>query len=176
MKQKLTPNKLNLFIGSAAILFVLGLGIEGMLTKPHQLEIQDLLEEKSRLQAEIERQQGIETDSRLVARLLGVESLEELDGSVENDAITYLSDLLAEAKLVRLGLTTSGQEDIGTLKMTSYTLRTRGDFHELQAFVQLVENGERLATIDAFRIMPALDAKGLEGRFNLSIYDVKEER
>ncbi|MBU0741221.1 hypothetical protein KKG45_05125 [bacterium] len=176
MTRKLTLTKLNLFIAAAAVLLVLGLGIEGMLTKPHQLEIRNLLAEKSRLQIEIERQRVIESDSRTVAALVGVSSLAELAAPTGHDAISYLSGLLDEAKLVRLGLTTSGQEDIGTLQATSYTLRAKGDFKQLQDFVQRVENGDRLATIDALRIMPAIDDTSLEGRFNLSIYDVKEER
>ncbi len=176
MKLKLTLTKLNIFIASAVLLFVVGLGVEGVMTKPHQLEIEDLLAEKSRVHAEIERQQNIEADSREVAGLLGVESLTELDTGVEIDAITYISDLLSDAKLVRLGLTTSDQKDVGTLRATSYTLRAKGTFRQMQDFVQRVENGERLASIDAFRVMPSLDAETLESRFNLSIYDVKEEQ
>ena len=176
MTRRLTLSKLNLFIAAAAVLLVLGLGIESMLTKPHQQEIQNLLAEKSRLHTEIERQRVIESDSHAVADLLDVASLAELENRAGDDAISYLSGLLDEAKLVRLGLTTSGQEDVGTLKRISYTLRAKGDFRQLQDFVRKVESGDRLATVDAFRIMPTLDAKSLEGRFNLSIYDVKEER
>lgn len=176
MKRKLTPTKLNLFIASAVVLLVVGLVVEGMVTKPRQYEIEDLLVEKERLHAELERQQNLEADSREMAALLGIDSLDELEVGSQPDAVAYISELLTDAKLVRLALTTSGQEDAGVLRATSYTLRAKGGFRGMQDFVQKVEDGERLASIDDFRILPEIDSKSLEGRFNLTIYDLREER
>ena len=111
-----------------------------------------------------------------MAELLGAESLTHLTVPSQDDPIAYLNSLIEDAKLVRLGLTISGQKDIGSLQMHSYTLRAKGGFRQMQNFVQKVEGGDRLAAVDAFKIMPTLDAESLEGRFSLSIYDVKEER
>jgi hypothetical protein len=173
--KKLTLSKLNLFIAAAGVLLIVGLVIDGTVTKPQLKELMTFEDDKTRLQGAIEQQRLFESDTRTVAGLLGVESLDELGRTSAGDPIAYISRLLDESKLVRLGLTTSGREDVGSLTMSSYTLRTMGDFREIQHFVQSLESGLRLATIDAFKIMPTMDGDNLEGRFNLSIYDVKEE-
>jgi len=175
MRNAPTLSKLNLFIAAAAVLLVVGLAIEGLMTKPHLREIETLQAERSRLRAEIERQRGIAAESRTVAGLLGVDSFDQLSAPNRDDPIAYISRLLDDSGLMRLGLTTSGREEAGSLQTTSYTLRAKGDFRQLQNFVWRVENGERLVSVDAFRIAPTIDAQALEGRFNLSIYDVKEE-
>jgi len=173
--KKLSLSKLNLFIAAAGVLMIIGLAVEGMITKPQLHDLMSYEDDKNRLNGEIEQQRLIESDSRAVAGLLGVESLSDLGRASADDPIAYISRLLDESKLVRLGLTTSGRETVGSLRMNSYTVRTKGSFREMQQFVQSLENGARLATIDAFRIMPIMDGDSLEGRFNLSIYDVKEE-
>ncbi len=176
MNKKLTLSKLNIFIATAAILLVVGLAVDGMITKPQLQEIMILEEEKARLYAEIEHQRMVESDSRAVADLLDVESLIDLETTSHGDPIAYISNLLDESKLVRLGLTTSDHKDVGSLRKNSFTLRAKGGYRDMQDFVQRIENGSRLASIDAFKIRPTIDGLGLEGRFNLSIYDVKEER
>ena len=176
MIQKITLTRLNIFIASAVLLMVAGLVVDNMMAAPRLREIRDLNAERGRLHSEIINQRSIEAESRHMARLLGVEELNQLPTRPDEDAITYLGAMLDEAKLVRLDLTTHERSDMGSLQRTSFMLRVKGDFKGMQRFVQNLEHGSRLATLDAFKIKQTLDLKELEGRFNLSIYDPKERR
>lgn len=165
-------SKLPICLGAAVLLLAIGLAVEGQMAQPRLKQLYALNDEKAQLNHKLQQQRNIESDTREVAALLGLESLSDLESLTSGDPIAYLSRLLDESGLVRLSLTASGREPVGSLDKQTYTVRAQGNYRSMQRFIQKVEGGPCLASIDILKIMPDMNGQKLEGRFGLSLYNL----
>ena len=166
--------RLPVVLAAAGLLLVVGLVIEMAFARPRLQEIERLTGECARLQAQIQDQLRLESESRRLAVHFDMSGLDELTNRSPSDAVAYLGQALDRSGLQRLDMTTNGGEDFGRLRRSDFLIRARGNYAEIQTFVRELERGRRLVSIDALAIKTMLESRDLEGRFNISIYDPTE--
>jgi len=171
MMRRFIDNRIAVFLAATGLLLVIGLVIEMGFARPRLRELSSLIEERSRLLAQIRTQQQMEGQSDELAEHLGLSDLSELSTAPDADPATYLGLLLDHSRLVRLSLTTSGDKQFSGVKRSDFSLRAQGGYDDMQTFVRNLESGPRLASVEAFDIRTQVGTRELEGRFNISIYD-----
>jgi hypothetical protein len=89
------------------------------------------------------------------------------------DPITFLGDAIERSGLRRLELGSQAMGETDHLRRSRLFLRALGSYRQITEFVTKLEREERLITVDALTIQPAVESSGLEVRMNLSIYEPK---
>lgn len=111
-------------------------------------------------------------DNQTLAKALKVESLADvLVPNTDMNPVSYIGQQLDNSGLTRLELSTLGVSESDNLRQNRFSLRALGKYTEIMDFVRSVEQGETLATLDAFSIETVVGKNSLEGRFNISVYE-----
>ncbi len=169
-----TPRKtsrLGIYVAAGLALFAFAMTYDLAAVRPHVQTLRALERQRSETHRDLTQQVQRRQDCRELAELLGVDDLSELTSAPRRDAVTYLSDLLADAGVQVLDLAVTGGKRFSRIERTDLLVRASGDFSGLLAFVRRLEGGRRLARIEDFEIEPSLESGSLEGRFSLALFD-----
>ena len=163
--------------GLAGVLLLIGIVFDAGFVQPRVREIRRLRGELTSLRTQASQQGSMEGELTSLAKRLGVGDLNVAFTSYASaDPVTFLGRLIGESRLTRLELSTQATTIVGQLRRTKFSFRVLGSYAQLTDLVQRLERSPHLVTVDALSIMPAVDAAGLEGRLDVSIYDPQAGR
>jgi hypothetical protein len=158
--------------GLAGVLLLLGILFDAGFVQPRIREIHRLRGELTNLRTQAGQQGAMDDEVARLAKRLGVDDLNAAFSLyAAADPVTFLGRMIDEAHLTRLELSTQATTNVGQLRRTKFSFRVIGSYGRLMDLVNRLERSPRLATVDALSIMPAVESPGLEGRFDISIYD-----
>lgn len=171
MRLTLPNTRIGLALALAALLLVVGLLVEREYAHPMLERIANLQSQRQEGWAQLRRQEDLAERSERLAARLGFETLNELAASAEIDPVSYLGGLIEKHGLVRLDLRNMGGQAYPALHRTDLNLIVTGRYARIQDFMQDLETGRRLTSIESFTIRSRRETTDLEGRFNISVYD-----
>ena len=154
------------------ILLILGIGVDLGFTQRQSQDVRRLINEREQLRKRLSTLESRDLDSQRLAVHFEVEHLTDLlDHGWRDDPVSYIGAVLTESGLTRLELGTMATAEVGKLQKTQFFLRASGRYERVWRFVKQMEQGPRLATVDALKMEQMIESSYVEARFNLSIYD-----
>ena len=158
--------------GAMLLLLAAGVFIDLALLKPQLAEVRRLEAERTSLLSRIDELAASSQEGHTMARALGRENLAGLmDEGMQQEAVSYIGQVLGNTRLNRLELTTTKTKEAGKFRQTQVSLRVLGRFSQILNFVKALEEGHRLISVDGLVIEEILGTRDLEGRLSLSVYD-----
>jgi len=164
---------LNSAIGVVFALLVAGVIVDMSVTSPRVADLRELMETRHALRSQLGEAMGSKFRENDAARALGVDNIQIAITPSPEDPVSYLGHVIEQSGLTRLNLVSVEQDEGERLKRSEFSVRTAGSYDEIIDFVQRLETGQRLVTIDRFNFASHLVGDEIEGKFTLSIYDPK---
>ncbi len=144
--------------------------IDVAFTQPQLRTVKRLAAQRAELLEKLTEASERERRSKRLAQFLEVDDLTQLATLTGEDPLTYVASMVKAARLTQLELTAGDSGRIGSYRRARFTVRLQGSYERTLDFVRMLEEGARLASIDALVVKRA-DSRSVENRFNISIYD-----
>lgn len=157
----------------AAVLLVLGMTIDVGMNRPRATEIRRLSAQRSQLRVKAAQDAQQQAEFDFLVKHLGGKNAKESSTSGRIDPITFLGRAVDSARLKQLELSSETSLEVGDLVRNRMFLRAEGSYAGIVRLMRSLEMSQRIVTIDAFSIEPALTPGAVEGRLNVSVYDPK---
>lgn len=162
----------NVLMGTAGLLFACGLAVDRLGIGPTLVQTRALERQRQTALSRLGTQAEADAELEVLAAGLGLPDLQgirSLTGGL--DAVVYIGGRVGEAGLRQVELTTDEVEDAGALRQTRFTLRVEGEYAAVVDLVRNLEQGPRLMTVDALKVVAGEGGGALECRLALSVYD-----
>jgi len=156
----------------AAVFLAAGVAVDLGFTKPARESFKRLSAQRDELVVRSARALEQQADNQELARRLNLGGLSELIAvRPQSDPLNYLGRTIEASGLTRLDLSSGNVSLTANLRQTRFTLRLLGTYSSLLRFTRSLEQGPRLASIEAFSIQEIPESRQLEFRLQVSIHE-----